>query len=171
MILGVIAFYQNMLYKQDTDRIYDITLMSDFFWVASFVGPYKNINTSNMPILQIVPCEEESRTKVVYGNFLNIRGPICKIIPKALYMDDACIVKDFKEQKIDFSLYVENSAFQIACHIPNELMQHPHSYTIEIEYENMYGMKYQKKLHYVNVKEPDGDKENWIVDKATRNNM
>lgn len=171
MILGVIAFYQNVLYKQDTDRIYDITLMSDFIWVASFVGAYKNINTSDMPKLHIVPNDEKIQTKVVCGNFLSIHGPICNIIPKALYMDDACIVKEFKEQKPDFSLYVENEAFQIACHIPNEVMQHPHSYTFEMEYENMYGMKYQKKFHYIIVKEPDGDKEKWIVDKAARKNM
>lgn len=147
MILGVIAFYQNVLYKHDTDRIYDITFMPEFFQLNNAIDTAEYGTQALMHTLSVLPTYESSQTGIQLGKFLCLHGPILNLVPIALYIEDKCLIKQFQDQDV-FSINKEEGAFQIICSIPDEITKVSHNYSVIVEYENMYGMRYHKRVNF-----------------------
>lgn len=166
IILGTIAIYQNRIYKKDSDKIYDISFMPEFYRATTFIEIMKYGQSAALQKLYIDPNFEGNSNGKLCGNYFSIRGPICNVLSKEFYVDDKLVTTEFIPRD-NFSINSEQGSFQIICYLPDELMKNPHDYSIVIEYENMYGMKYSKKISF-HIEELNGAINNLILEKAYR---
>jgi hypothetical protein len=165
VLLGAIAFYQNSVYQKDTNKLYDMSFMPEFYRVTTFIEILQHTQKAVMRIFYINPQFVHEGIGTVCGSFFILRGPLCNLVPKALYVDNKCFSTEFIIN--EFSINAEQGSFKIDCLLSDELMNAPHDYAVMLEYENMYGMKYSKKIRF-RIEKPCTLAGDCILDRATR---
>lgn len=143
-ILGGIAYWQNKKYKQLADQQNDLAFMPDFFISDSFTDMALKANANLFFVVRgVIDDIETCRCGSIMLFF--IKGPVLNLKVTEIWRGEKywkCSEngkKTFRDESKPISLDVD---------IPKKYAQEDSSFTAVLEYENVYGTKYRKKIDF-----------------------
>lgn len=144
LAVGVIAYWQNKRYKQLADQQNDLAFMPDLY-TSSALSDVISASTSSWPSkvrgsidgIRVIKCNP-IKLWILKGPIINLK--VVEIWHGQKHW--ACC------ENGELSYRDESKPFNLVLDIPAELDKKSNSFTAILQYENIYGTRYQKNIDF-----------------------
>lgn len=148
VVLGLVAFKQNCRYKELSDKM-DIRQNAPEFFVQTPSVDQEGFGRCNPNIM--FACESSCIGKQLSGHyafrFITLDKPVLHLKPISISIDGTN-QEHIQRNNIEINVYKPYSYFGFGLRGINLNVQGRHPTVVTIQYENIYGIKYEKKYSF-----------------------
>lgn len=139
IVLGLIAFWQNKRYKELSDELSERPYIPELYRSESLSDQLDSFSKGRYNSVTATAVESTDLIEIDCGYLTSINAPLCLFRVKELQNRGKTIT--FLANSRSF---YKDTAFKLFLKIPEQICDVSSIYSIVIEYENIYGMRYEK---------------------------